>query len=407
VYPPDVIHNQKRKEDTPMNYNKFNQLWAEVKDYYVDWEQEAFAEPGRRMLKDMLENAMKAEVLGYVRRRRYERSKEMIDYRNGYYHRNLVTSMGLIPRLRVPRMRKQGVRTKVFRRYKRRWKEVDEWIRGVFIAGISTREVGWVLKELLQAQVSASAVSLITKQLDHQVRLFHRRLLKDEYVYLFLDGVVKRVVSCGKAVKKVILVAYGIRQDGQREVIDYRIAKSESEHDWTVFLNDIYQRGLHGEQLRLIITDGGRGLLAALDMLYPHVARQRCWVHKLRNMAACIPRRYQAACLKEAKRIYAASNYRMAIQQYKTWCQKWRRKVPKAVHCLEQDIEDMLLFFDHDKKLWIKLRTTNVIERFFKELRKRTRPMSLFANKESCNRILYALFAKYNKKWEDRRYAIF
>jgi transposase-like protein len=170
---------------------------------------------------------------------------------------------------------------------------VDEWVRGIFISGISTREVGCVLKELLQARISASAVSMITKQLDHQVRLFHRRLLKDEYVYLFLDGVVKPVVSCGQAVKKVVLVAYGIKCDGQRAVLDYRIAKSESEHDWTVFLNDLYQRGLHGEQLRLIITDGGRGLLAALDMLYPHVPRQRCWVHKLRNVATSLPRQYQ------------------------------------------------------------------------------------------------------------------
>ena len=111
--------------------------------------------------------------------------------------------------------------------------------------------------------------------------------------------------------------------------------------------------------------------------------------------------------MKDAKQIYLALSYREAVQQYKTWCQKWRKKTPKAVRCLELDIEDMLLFFKHEQKLWIKLRTTNVIERFFKELRKRTRPMSLFANIESCDRILYALFAKYNKKWEDHQYAIF
>lgn len=247
----------------------------------------------------------------------------------------------------------------------------------------------------------------ITKQLDHEVRLFHRRSLKDEYVYLFLDGVVKKVVSCGRVVKKLVLVAYGIRLDGRREVVDFRIARSESEAEWMRFLNDLYRRGLHGERLRLIITDGAPGLLAALDMLYPGVPRQRCWVHKLRNIAAVLPRRYQQACLKDAKQIYLASNYREAVQRYKAWCQKWRQKAPKAVRCLEQDIEDMLLFFKNDRKLWVKLRTTNVIERFFKELRKRTRPMSLFANTESCDRILYVLFAKYNKKWEDHRYAVF
>ncbi len=134
-----------------MNYFKLSQLWSEVKDYYVDWEKEAFAEPGRMLLKRMLEGAMKAELSGYLKRSKYQRSKLLIDYRNGYYHRNLVTSMGLIPRLRVPRTRKGGFRTKVFRRYQRCWKEVDDWIRGVFIAGISMREMGWVLKDLLQA----------------------------------------------------------------------------------------------------------------------------------------------------------------------------------------------------------------------------------------------------------------
>jgi transposase-like protein len=267
--------------------------------------------------------------------------------------------------------------------------------------------VRWVVKALLNAQVSAGTVSSITKVLDQEVSRFHKRLLKDEYVYVFFDGVVKKVVSCGKAVKKVILVAYGIRRDGHREVIDYRIAKSESEHDWTVFLSDLYQRGLKGEHLRLIITDGGHGLLKALDMLYPHVSQQRCWVHKLRNVTCYLPRRYQEACLKEVKLIYLAPTYRAAGQRFKAWCRKWRAKVPKAVHCLEKDIEDMLVFFKEERKLWVKVRTTNVIERLFKELRKRTRPMSLFANVESCDRILYCLVKKYNKKWEDRRYAIF
>jgi transposase-like protein len=390
-----------------MDKFKINQLWGYVKDYYRDWEQEAFAEPGRRAFKELLEHAMKAEVLGYLKRRKYERKQVFVDYRNGYYHRNLVTSLGLIPRLMVPRTRRNGYRTKVFRCYKRRWKEVDEWIRGIFIAGVSTRDVRWVTKVLLNAQVSAGTVSNIVKALSHQVRLFHRRLLKDEYQYVFFDGVVKKVVSCGTVVKKVILVAYGIRRDGHREVIDYRIAKSESEHDWTVFLNDLYQRGLKGEHLRLIITDGGRGLLKALDMLYPHVSQQRCWVHKLRNVTCYLPRRYQEACLKEVKLIYLASTYREAGQRFKVWCRKWRNKVPKAVQCLEKDIEDMMLFFNEDKKLWGKIRTTNIIERLFKEFRKRTRPMSVFANIASCDRILYCLVKKYNTKWKNHRYAIF
>jgi len=380
--------------------SKLNQLWSEVKDYFMDWEKASFGEPMRRSLKVLLEGAMKAEILGYTKAQWYQRTKERMDYLNGFYSRNLTTSFGLIPKLLVPRRRKGGFRTRVFQRYRRRWRVVDDWVRSLFINGVSTRAVGWVMKELLDTQISAGAVSAINKELDKQVNTFHRRLLTDDYVYLFLDGVVQKVMSCGKLVKKIILVAYGITTKGVREVIDFRVVKGETEHDWEVFLSDLYRRGLKGEFLRLVITDGGKGLLAALEMVYPHVAWQRCWVHKLRNVACYVPRRYQAECLAAARKIYLASNRREAVQRFKEWKLAWRGRVPKAVHCLEKDLAGLLTFFEQDKKMWVRLRTTNVIERTFRELRKRTRSMYFFANEASCNRIIYALFVNYNKKWE-------
>lgn len=392
----------------PLDYSKskLNDIFSDVNILFTDNIEETISDYVIRGLKRLFEGAMKAEVQGYLKAQRYERTSERVDYRNGYRHRNLVTAFGLLKDLVVPRTVKGGYQTVVFRRYQRRWDKVNRFIREIFIGGVSTREVGWVMRSLLDKEVSASTVSSITKALDKEVSKYHKRPLQDEYIYLFLDGVVQRVVSCGRAVKKLVLVAYGIKRDGRREVIDYRIAKSESEHDWTVLLNDLYRRGLQGEHLRLVITDGCPGLHAALDMIYPHIKRQRCWVHKLRNVANYIPRRYQNECLSEAKGIYSAPSYRVAVKRFKLWCRKWRGRVPKAVHCLEKDIEDLLVFFDEDKKLWVKIRTTNMIERLFKELRKRTRPMSLFANEASCDRITYALFTKYNKKWKDRRYAV-
>lgn len=409
VYP-SIILDRKKGGYTmnPLDYSKskLNDIFSDVNILFTDNIEETISDYVIRGLKRLFEGAMKAEVQGYLKAQRYERTSERVDYRNGYRHRNLVTAFGLLKDLVVPRTVKGGYQTVVFRRYQRRWDKVNRFIREIFIGGVSTREVGWVMRSLLDKEVSASTVSSITKALDKEVSKYHKRPLQDEYIYLFLDGVVQRVVSCGRAVKKLVLVAYGIKRDGRREVIDYRIAKSESEHDWTVLLNDLYRRGLQGEHLRLVITDGCPGLHAALDMIYPHIKRQRCWVHKLRNVANYIPRRYQNECLSEAKGIYSAPSYRVAVKRFKLWCRKWRGRVPKAVHCLEKDIEDLLVFFDEDKKLWVKIRTTNMIERLFKELRKRTRPMSLFANEASCDRITYALFTKYNKKWKDRRYAV-
>ena len=389
-----------------LSKTKLNEIFSDVNMLYRDNVEEVISEHVLRGLKKMFERAMKAEVLGYLKAKRYERKKVRIDSRNGFRYRNLTTAFGLIKAIKVPRTRKKGYQPRAFERYQRRWRQVNDFIREIFIAGASTRQVGLVMKVLLGKGVSASTVSTVVKDLDSQLGVFHRRTLGDDYVYLFLDGVRQRVVSCGKAVKKLVLVAYGIRHDGYREIIDFRLAKSESEHDWTVLLNSLYRRGLEGNDLHLIITDGALGLLAALDMLYPHVDRQRCWAHKLRNVANKLPKKYQVECLSEAKGIYAAPNYRAAVQHYKVWCRKWRGKVPKAVQCLEKDIEELLVFFKEDKKLWIKIRTTNMIESLFKQLRRRTRPMNLFVNVESCERIVYALFTKYNKQWKDRRYVI-
>jgi len=395
--------------DNPFDYTKrqLTEIFGDVKAMFRDSLEEVIQPYVLQGLKVLLEDAMKAEIVGYTKADRYQRVKGRADYLNGYRYRNLGTAFGLLRRLAVPRTVRRNYQPGLFVRYARRTALVNRFIREIFITGVSTRNVGVVLRALVGHGVSASAVSTVNKDLDQQVRAFQRRVLKDDYVYLFLDGVRQRVVSCGKAVKKLVLVAYGIRFDGHREVIDFRVAKGESEAEWFAFLNSLYLRGLQERGLRLIITDGGKGLLAALDMVYPGLKRQRCWVHKLRNVANYVPRRYQVVCLGEAKGIYAADNYKEAVRRFQSWCRKWHALIPKAVACLERDIEDLLVFFQEDKKLWIKLRTTNAIERLFKELRRRTRPMSLFANVASCERITYALFTKYNNKWKDRRYVLF
>jgi len=395
-------------KNNPFGYSKTKLNWivSDVNILYRDNVEDLIAEHVLEGLKESMEIALQVEVMDYNRAGRHERTQERRDLSNGYRKRNLLTKFGLIKHLLVPRTRKKGYEPGVFKRYQRRWQVINDWIRDIFIAGVSTRDVGWVMKILVGRSVSAGTVSLVCKAIDTQLVLFRQRALPDEYRYIFFDGVVQKVRSCGRVVKKSVLVAYGIKSDGKREVIDFRVAGSESEHEWTMFLNNLYQRGLKGAGLRMVVTDGGRGLLAALDMVYPYIPRQRCWVHKLRNVANYLPRRYQVDCLKEAKGIYRAANYQQAVKRFKRWCRKWRDKVPKAVQCLEKDIEGLLVFFDQDKKLWVKLRTTNVIERMFRELRKRTRPMTHFVNVKSCERITFAVINKYNQKWKDRRYVI-
>jgi transposase-like protein len=195
------------------------------------------------------------------------------------------------------------------------------------------------------------------------------------------------------------LVALGITPDGKKEVIDFRISHAESHTAGETFLHDLYQRGLTGEGLDLIITDGGKGLLAALPFTYPHIALQRCWVHKTRNVMNYVRKRDWGAVKKDLHRISYAKGIREAQSALKQFCQKWDPLYPKAVISLKNNEEELLAFFQiRDASLWPGVRTTNAIERRFREVRRRTRPMGVFSDRTSMERILYAVFAYENMK---------
>ncbi|HDQ99458.1 MAG TPA: IS256 family transposase [candidate division WOR-3 bacterium] len=387
-----------------LSQKDYIERWQEFKDFFQDDEMEAVYRPMRNSLRLFLQGLMEAERTALVCAQPYKRAKRRSGQRNGYYRRNLLTAFGMIRELLVPRLRSGGFRTKVFERYRRRLRAADNYIRALFLGGASTREVGELLDRLWGVRLSASAVSNIVQLLDEEVRKFHRRPLTDEYRVLMLDGVWVKV-SGYKVVKKAVLVAYGIRFDGRREVIDFRVAQSESEAEWTAFLEDLSRRGVKGERLDLVTVDGGGGVNAAQTVVYPHVARQRCWVHKLRNVMQKVPAKHRQTCLGGARSIYQAPNYRTAAQRCRRWAKQWRELAPKAVACLEGDIEDLLAHMrvlSKEPELWKRVRTTNAIERQFRELRKRTRPMCTFANNESCDRIVCALFQKANRQWEVR-----
>jgi transposase-like protein len=387
-----------------LSKRQYMERWQEFKDFFQDDEIEVIQRPMRDALKRFLQGLMEVERTTQVRTRRHKRSRRRTDQRNGYYKRNLLTAFGMVHELLVPRLRQGRLRTKVFQRYRRRWKSVDNYIRSLFLGGASTREVGELLERLWGVRLSASAVSQIVRVLDEEVKRFHKRTLEDRYRFLFLDGVWVKV-SGYEVVKKVVLVAYGICFDGRREVIDFRLAKSESESEWEAFLENLYKRGIKGAKLELITVDGGGGLNAAQADVYPEVARQRCWAHKLRNVADKVRVKHREQCIAGAHMIYQAGNYRTAAKLCRQWAARWRKLEPKAVACLEEDIEELLAHMRvlaREPELWKTVRTTNVIERQFRELRKRIRPMCTFANNESCSRIVCGLFQKANKRWEQR-----
>lgn len=353
----------------------------------------------RRHLQTFVELSLDLELTAFLGCGRHARSPERKSYRNGSYTRDLATGLGLLQELRVPRCRDKGFVPSLFARYQRRQKQVDHLMRTLFFLGVSTRGVSEALEVLLGFEPSPAAVSSVVAELDEQVKAFHRRPLTDDYVYLFLDGVTMTIKELPHAVKRLVLVAYGITSDGHRVLLDYKIVTSESTGEWERFLNDLYERGFWGEHLRLITTDGGTGVRAALPLVYGDVPHQLCWAHKLRNVSGHLKQEQQSPCLRQAAKIYGAPNRREARKAWEAWQKRWEGEAPKAVECLARDLEALLQFLDCPPEHHRRIRTTNYIERLFREVRRRTRLMGAFANRASCDRMLYGVLTRINRNW--------
>ena len=388
----------------PLTETTLAQLWCEVKQAEDDEENfwGDLKEETLRIVKILVEHSLEEEMSERIRASWYRHSPYRKGYRNGYYHRNILIELGLIEELRVPRARKEIEPSKILKRCYRLQGEIVPLIRDMFLAGVSERRVGEVLEPILGSKVSAQTVSRITQSIDREVATFLSQPLKDCYIYLLLDGITVKMKTAAGASKKLVLVAYGITEEGKKEIIAFQLATAESEAQWEAFLNNLYQRGLEGKKLRLITTDGCPGLHKALETVYPYVPRQHCWVHKLRNVGAKLPRRIQEDCLKGAKKIYLAETKREAKKQFQQWAKRWSGEAPAAVGCIEKDLEELLNFLSQPEGHWKRIRTTNAIERSFREIRRRIRPMSCFNNSASCRRIIYAIVNYLNNKWENK-----
>ena len=374
----DILLTERESEEDPLDY-----IMDECRD----------------SVKKLLEEAMRIERDHHLGFGRYERGIGKEDSRNGYYERDLESVFGLMEDLHIPRTRNNTFQTNLIKRYQRRQRLVGNMIREMFVRGVSTRRVGEVLTPILGIEPSPSTVSKIAKSLDEEVRRYRKRPISDDYIYLILDGITMKIKEAPHAKKVTVLCAYGITWEGKRELISFEQVRAESDACCEAFLNSLQKRGLEGMNLKLIVTDGSAGLINAVDLVYHGIPRQRCWAHKGRNVADKLRKRNQEECLAGMKKIYNQANRQGAIGAYLEWEKRWKDEESAAVECLAKDLEDMLTFYSMPQEHWKKVRTTNLIERIFREVRRRTRPMTCFANRASCDRIIFAVFDTFNKRW--------
>jgi len=378
----------------PAAITNIHEAFKEIKHMAIDTWQEECRLAARRAMKEVIEHRMHNGIDAFLEQMR---AAGLPDRRNGSFGSHLVTEVGELE-LRIPRTRTFSALS-ILQGFARRSASVERTILMCFLLGLSTRKVGPALLSILGEPTSPSTVSDIAKQLDRSVQAYHQRTLSDQYEVLVLDGIVMKRKTGTGAQSRTMLVALGIKPDGSKEIIDFRQVAGESGTAWEGFLNHLYQRGLKGDALKLLIVDGGKGLLAALDLVYGQVPLQRCWAHKTRNVLNHVKRADHGKVKRSLHRISHARNLREAQKAAQRFVLRWQATYPKAVQCLQNDLPELLSFLQVKMGLPASvLRTTNAIERRFREVRRRSRPMGTFSDRTSMERILYAIFTHENLK---------
>ena len=362
----------------------------------LEWELDNLVPLLRTLVEHHLERTMEKErdaVLGYEL---YERKPEGVsNERNGSSSRRVMTRLGELE-LEVPRDRDGEFKTAVLGRYQRREGKVNRLILEMFIGGISTRKMKKLTRMLLGRGYSASTISEINKSLTGEMKEWLYGPITEEIAVLFIDGH-NLPVRRFHVSKESLLLALGVTRDGRRRILGVSLGDRESASSWKQFLQDLKKRGLKG--VRLGAMDGLPGLESAFEEVFPRAAIQRCTLHKTWNVATKLPKSIQAACLAQMKRIFHAADETEARKRAAIWRDAWKKTAPSAVECLFKDLDACLTFYRFPKHIRRSLRTTNIIERLFKEFRRRTRAMDSFPNEECCLRCIYALSRNLDATW--------
>jgi len=278
----------------------------------------------------------------------------------------------------------------LFERYQRRQAELDETICNMFVKGISQAQVGNVIEVLSGIHPSASTVSRVFHSLEADFDSWKKRALKSRYWYVFADGTYFKVIYGEEGCKMPILAVVGIDDSGKRDVLGFIVGDCENQQAWEDLLDDLKERGV--ETIDLWITDGHKAMLNAIQNKFPGSQRQRCIKHKMENILAYVPKKQQDQVHMELKAIFYQDNRQEADQVASSFIKKYATIYPSAIACLQRDWEACLTFYSFPDEHWMFIRTTNIIERMFGEVKKRSKKMaSAFRNENSCLLMFYAV----------------
>jgi transposase-like protein len=331
-----------------------------------------------------------------------ERSEERSNVRNGYRERPLETRLGTVD-LKIPKLR-EGSYMPSFLDPRRRWEQAFvSVVSEAYVLGVSTRKVDELVKAMGAQGMSKSQVSRLCATLDEEVRAFRERKLDRNYPYLWLDALYHKVRENKHVVSKATLIAYGVSEFGEREVIGVEVADGEMEDCWRKFLGGLVKRGLRG--VRLCISDAHLGLRAGIRTALNGVAWQRCTVHFMRNVLCRVPKAAQGFVAATLKTIFSQTSQEEAKVALRKAVELLAPKYPAAAQVIDEAEEDVLAYMAFPEKHWRQIHSTNPLERQNKEIRRRTDVVGIFPNDNSALRLITMLLVEQNDEWAvNRRY---
>ena len=358
-----------------------------------------FLRDGLRMLAEAF---MDLEIKSKTGAELYERSGDRQSYRNGYRERVWDTRAGTVP-LRIPRIRMGSYFPSLLEPRRRAERALLAVVQEAYVLGVSTRKMEKLVQALGMEGISKSEVSRICGELDEEVNQWRQRPLEGEYPYLWLDATYVKVREGGVVMSQAIVIAYGVRATGEREVLGIDVGLGEDGAFWTEFLRGLISRGLCG--VRLVISDAHLGLREAIATALGGAAWQRCRVHFMRNALARVPRAAQNDVAATIRSIFAQPDQESAHRQLRFVADQLRPRHYRVAELLEEAEEDLLAHMSFPREHWRKLHSTNPLERVNKEIKRRTNVVGIFPNRNAVIRLVGALLMEQQDEWiSGRRY---
>lgn len=356
----------------------------------------------REGVKMLAEAIMELEIKQKTGAEKNERNPDRLTYRNGYRQRLWDTRAGTVP-LAIPRLRDGSYFPSLLEPRRRVEQALLAVIQEAYVLGISTRKVESLVQTLGLNGISKSEVSRICSDIDEDVERWRSRPLLWRYPYLWLDATYIKVRDSGRVVSKAVIIAYGVRETGEREVIGLEVGPSEDSVFWKEFLRSLVSRGLSG--VMLVISDAHLGLRDAIATILTGASWQRCRVHFMRNALAKVPKGAQAMVAAAIRTIFSQPDYESASMQLRKVADNLRLRF-NAVACqLEEAEADILAYTTFPREHWRQLYSTNPLERLNKEIKRRSNVVGIFPNSKAAIRLIGAVLMEQQDEWEiSRRY---